>query len=377
MKVLQVVEASFAGVGRHVMDLSRHLIASGLEVHLAYGSARVDGTFLAGARGLGFSSVVTFNAGGPAGVGHLKIVRRLRSLVASLGVDVVHGHAARGGALARLAATGTQSRVAYTPNALITQAPHIGRSQYWFFRGLEVAMAPRTDALIYVSDEEERHGLSLGLRPRAQYVIPNGIDRVGAPDREKARAGLGLVGDALTIGFVGRLSPQKNVGLLLDGFEKLTALPGLAGVELVIVGEGQEESMLRTMARNAAAGSGSKIHFLGHQDGPAAMRAFDVFALPSKYEGFPYVLLEALSAGIPCVATTGCSAERLLGDGAAGLIVDDHAFALADGLASLLRNESRRRSASLAAETVAAKFSAAGMSSGVIDVYRSLCSGPG
>ncbi len=178
---------------------------------------------------------------------------------------------------------------------------------------------------------------------------------------------------------MGRLSPQKNVGLLVEAYRLLVERLSVAAeggseplsTELVIIGEGDDEAELR------AAAAGLPVRFLGRQPGPTSMPAFDVFALPSQYEGFPYVLLEALQAGVPCVATEGCAAGPLLeGRGArvagAGSIVELDPEAMADALEVLVRGADVRRAASEAALEVSRRFSAEAMAASVMAVYRDL-----
>lgn len=387
LRVLHVVEAAFAGVGRHVLDLVTHQVAEpGWRVDVAHGLARADAPFLDRLAGLGVDEVLTFGGSAAMGPSDAATIRRLRRHVTAAGVDVVHGHASKGGALARLVAAGTDARAVYTPNALITQAPHLARLRHSLYRGIEMTLAPLTDHLIHVSDAEAEHARSIGLRPRSSTVIPNGIDPVPLPTRADARAALGLEPDGagggrgghlVTIGFVGRLDHQKNLGLLLDAYAALGGLDtALPPTELVVIGDGplREEHE----AHAARLSTPGPVRFLGKQPGAVSMPAFDVFALPSKYEGFPYVLLEALAAGVPCVATAPCAADRLFGDGRAGRIAGgdpadpSSAVAFAGALLELVGSAERRAAASAAALEVSARFTAAAMAEQVADVYASL-----
>jgi glycosyltransferase involved in cell wall biosynthesis len=116
---------------------------------------------------------------------------------------------------------------------------------------------------------------------------------------------------------VGRLAAQKNQMLLLEAFAR-HAWPE---DRLVIAGDGPERSKL--VERANALGLGSRVRFLGHVDdvGPLYAEA-DVFVLSSHYEGAPAVILEALAAGLPIVATNCCvSMEWLTGYGQFGVVV--------------------------------------------------------
>lgn len=135
---------------------------------------------------------------------------------------------------------------------------------------------------------------------------------------------------------VGRLVPQKNFALLLDAFAQV------AGPDdtLTILGEGVERARLERRA--AALGVARALRLPGHTDplDPWLAQA-DVFVLSSSYEGVPAVLIEALAAGVPIVATDCCvSMPGLLGQGALGLIVPTgDAAALAHAMATIPRED--------------------------------------
>ncbi len=134
------------------------------------------------------------------------------------------------------------------------------------------------------------------------HVVANGVDltrfKPSRRARAEARLELGIPGDAWVVGTVGRLSPEKNQGLLVD------AMAGQVGdrMQLVVVGDGPERAMLS--ARVAATGHARHIHMTGaRSDVQNLLAAFDVFALTSRTEGLPLVLLEAMGMGLPVVST--------------------------------------------------------------------------
>lgn len=143
-------------------------------------------------------------------------------------------------------------------------------------------------------------------------VIPNPV--VPAPDEE---ASVHPSGPFLLA--AGRLTHQKGFDLLIRAFAAATARP--RELQLVIAGEGPESQPLCDLATNL--GLGAQVTFPGRVSNLSAlMKAALAFILPSRYEGFPNVLLEALAAGVPCVAADGPGGTReILGDGAYGLLV--------------------------------------------------------
>lgn len=198
------------------------------------------------------------------------------------------------------------------------------------------------DATSCVCPRLVRELLAAGVKPHALRVIPNGIDvdRV----RELAqRPPLPSSADEITIVGVGRLSPQKGFDLLV----RAHALVRQSEVahRLVIVGEGPDRSTLLQLAREL--GVGSTVLLPGFQANPfPQLAAADLFCLPSRYEGFPLTLLEALALGVPIVASD-CASE-LLADGTYGdLVTTGSVHELAVYIERHLRNPVRLRAAAL------------------------------
>lgn len=130
--------------------------------------------------------------------------------------------------------------------------------------------------------------------------------------RDAARDLLGLPRDVFVVGNVGRLHPDKDQATLLRGFAR--ALPELpAGALLAILGKGRLEGDLRRLA--AKLGIADRVRFLGQvPNARRAFSAFDLFALSSDHEPFGMVLLEAMAARVPVVATDCGGAPEVVGD---------------------------------------------------------------
>ncbi|MEE5120664.1 glycosyltransferase [Pseudomonas alliivorans] len=129
---------------------------------------------------------------------------------------------------------------------------------------------------------------------------------------EDARVELGLSPSAWIVGNVGRLHPDKDQATLLRGFA--LALPSLPeNSQLVILGKGRLEESLKELARELSIGA--NVLFLGQvADARRYFKAFDVFALSSDHEPFGMVLLEAMVAGVPVVATSCGGAREVVED---------------------------------------------------------------
>lgn len=163
-------------------------------------------------------------------------------------------------------------------------------------------------------------------------IIPNGVD---AQCFTPAAVAVGAAG-GLSLLFVGRVVRQKGLDVL---FEALASLPPalLAGVTLRIVGDGPARPDLEAQAQRL--GLSERIRFLGwlgRDELPAAYRSADAFVFPSRDEGMPNVVLEAMAAGLPVVATRIAGNRDLVVDGETGLMLDtDDVPALAAAIARL------------------------------------------
>ena len=154
------------------------------------------------------------------------------------------------------------------------------------------------------------------------------------------RDSLGVPAGALVVGTVANLRVTKGYPDLLHAAR--TVLDALECVHFVSVGRGPLEPELRAM--HAQLGLGDRFQLLGHRpDAVRVMSAFDVFCLPSHYEGLPVALMEAVALGLPVVATRVGGLAELVTDGREAVLVPPRRpEQLAEALLALLRDPSRR-----------------------------------
>ena len=173
---------------------------------------------------------------------------------------------------------------------------------------------------------------------------------------DEARDALGLSPDGWVVGNVGRLHPDKDQATLLKGFA--LALPHLPEhSRLAILGTGRLEQDLKELAREL--GIADKVLFLGQvPDARRYFRAFDVFALSSDHEPFGMVLLEAMAAGVPLLATA-CGGAKEVVEGVGILFPFGDAEHLAQGLRHLaaMDHHQRRQCAEMMLERLRTHFS--------------------
>jgi glycosyltransferase involved in cell wall biosynthesis len=223
------------------------------------------------------------------------------------------------------------------------------RSRYE--RLLKRATSRALDAHVAVGAELARElERNVPVAPGSVTVIHNGVpDAGGDPPPERAAPGP-------VVGSLGRLEPQKGIDVMID------ALALLEDVTYIVVGEGGERVSLEHRA--AEAGVASRVIFTGwSENATALLRGFDVFVQPSRYEGLPLSVLEAMAAGLPIVASNVGSVGEALEPELNGLLVPrEDPSALATAVGRLLGDKQLRlRLGRQARQTWAARFDVAVM----------------
>ena len=170
----------------------------------------------------------------------------------------------------------------------------------------------RLAAAVIVTTEELRAHVATMAPADRIHLIPNGVDltRFAPAERRGRRRGRVL--------YIGRLSEEKNLSTLVQA---VAALRGRLDGELVMIGAGPLRGALEAEARAA----GVRVEFPGvvdHRLVPEWLRGADAFVLPSFTEGHPKVLIEAMAAGVPCVASDCAGNRALVRDGDTGLLFD-------------------------------------------------------
>jgi glycosyltransferase involved in cell wall biosynthesis len=288
---------------------------------------------------------------------------RLRAFVEREQPAVVHLHGPFVGGLGRLALYGVNVAVAYTEHSLW--------SSYRFgTRQLNAATFTRNDAVAAVSDAvaEEIVRSRLGARVRDRLsVVRNGIDAdVVRRDAERSD---GIRHELRSPSYVcvGHLRTRKGIDVLLDAAPLIArSVPQARGF---VVGDGEDSASLRAHQQRVAA---STVELMGRRDDARAIAAnADVFVVPSRVEGMPLALLEAMALERPIVATRiGSLPELLTHDRDALLVPPGDAQALADAIVHLLQAPTRARALGRAArQTVERKANVAATAAAYLDLY--------
>ena len=236
-------------------------------------------------------------------------------------IDVVHTHSSKAGIIGRCAARLAGARViihtvhGWSFNDF--QAPW----KKMLFTWLERRAAVTCDALVVVSEHDLQKGLSLRIGSREKYrLIRYGISWPGPQEgsREAARKALGIPADAVVIGTVSCLKPQKSpVGFVRLAQALRTRFPQ---ARFLLVGDGVLRKKVERLAQKMHLEK--TLYLCGWQrDIPRILSAMDIFVLASLWEGLPIAVLEAMAASLPVVATDTGGIKEVVSDGESGFLV--------------------------------------------------------
>ncbi|MCP4350577.1 MAG: glycosyltransferase [Desulfobacterales bacterium] len=202
-----------------------------------------------------------------------------------------------------------------------------------------------TDQVLSVSHEHAKElAATIGYPRQKIRVVINGVDteRFSRKKENKIiRDSLGIKKDDVVIGTLGRLVPVKNQSLLIKAFAVLTER--FPNIKLMLVGDGPLKDDLTELANSL--GLSSQVIFPGRRsDTPEMLNCMDIFALTSLSEGMSNTILEAMSSGLPVVATNVGGNPELVDDDVTGILVQsDNGKALADAFTALTENPDTRK----------------------------------
>jgi glycosyltransferase involved in cell wall biosynthesis len=359
MRVVEIIASGERGGGsEHVANLTRELSKLGVDLAAIVGADGPLGRRLV-ELGISVRSVDMMTARFDR-----RIIREVAQALRVLGGDLVHAHGTRGAFYATLARPGVP--LVYSAHGLsyrgaggpVGRAIRLGTEAIICRAAAEVIAVSRAD----LSDLRRRHLLSANKGIQIGNAVP--LDRFTGGDRPAARRRLNLPDDAFVVGSVTRLVEGKAVADLIDSVLETPA------AALVIVGDGPLRAELTARAQSA----GDRIRFLGARDDvPEILPAFDVFALPSLWEGEPIVLLEAMAAGVPCISTRTSGAEEVLDRGRLGILtrVGDPA-SMAMALERLRLDPTERRRFATAARARVQERSWPSVAARVAGVYEAV-----
>ena len=299
LRILHCLRAPIGGLFRHVHDLAKGQAELGLQVGVICDAetggknAAQELERLAEFCSLGVARVAMARQIRPS---DFKAYRQVKRRAANLDIDVFHGHGAKGGAHARLAARalkrkGKRIGAFYTPHGGSLHHPPTTMTGRIYVNA-ERRLARLTDGLIFESlFAARRFSAFIGKPACPVCIVPNGLY---PHEFYEPR----LADDAADFVFVGELRPLKGVDIMLAALAaQRTVYPATA----VIVGTGPGEAEFKRLAQKL--GIEDKVTFAGSLPARTAFARGRCVVVPSRAESFPYVVLEAAAAQMPLIAT--------------------------------------------------------------------------
>jgi glycosyltransferase involved in cell wall biosynthesis len=330
MRVLQIISSlGFFGAENMIVSLMKGL--SSLKCHVALASlltpAKGSGDLSRHARQLRFQS---FDIPCRAKL-DFRSISELHRIATSGNYDIIHSHGYKADAYCRLAIDGTRHvRIATVHN--------------WPTKTLKMRAYASLDKfalrsftrVVVVSDAVAQELVRSGVPFHKITLIENGVDPAAFSNgTDRVRAELNLR-NVPVIGYVGRLAPEKGLDVLIS------SIPGIVkhfpNARVILVGDGPIRHHLADLAQTL--GIDTNVKFLGvRRDMADLYRAMDILVLPSRDEGFPMTILEALAAGKAVVASSVGQIPRVIRDHETGLLVQPGSRQqLAEAIVELFRS---------------------------------------
>ncbi len=366
MKVLHVItDTGWGGAERHLLALTTALVQRGHVCQVAYlvGDGYLDDTFAS--RGVPTTNLRARSWVDPGALARLiRLIRRER-------FDLLHAHLFPGEVFATVAGL-------CAPGAPLICSKHNDDAffRHLHFRILHRMISYRASRTIAISDHVRRFAIRTGTaRPLELLTILYGYDPPSVlPSKDAARAMLGIPEGSFVVGAVARLAAQKGQIHLVEAMPGLvSAIPDL---QVIILGEGRMRPTLERRAREL--GVEQRLRLPGfHPDVQSALCGLDVFVMPSLWEGFGLVLLEAMAAGQPIVASKVSAIPEVVEDGVTGLLVPPaDSVALAEAILTLWRESAlREKLGSAGRERLRERFSLDQMVDRTEQVYTEVLAG--
>jgi glycosyltransferase involved in cell wall biosynthesis len=378
VRVLCVIDSLAPGGAEISLSAMAPLLTgSGIELHVAYLHERkgLRQRFID-------AGVPTYPLPGP---GIRLRLAQLRAMISNLHPDIVHTTLAESDLLGRLAGwlehvpvVSSLVNVQYGPEHRSDPLASSWKLLCWQLADIITAQSVRRFHAVGV-DVADVMARRLAVRRRLIDVVPRGRDpdALGKPSEERrrrARQSLGVDGSEVVLA-VGRHAYQKGFDLLLEAFADVAA--ARPHVRLLIAGsEGPQTTAIK--AQILRGGLGSQVHLLGHRDDiPELLSATDLFVLPSRREGSPGALIEAMAMALPCLASDIPAVREVAGvPPAVSLVEAGSASRLADEIARLLGHTKAARELGVQARNrFIDEYTLASAVVGIVNFYRRALSG--
>lgn len=371
MRIVHCVRSPIGGIFRHIRDLAIAQAAAGHDVGVICDSttgSEFDNQIVEDLRPKLSLGLARFPMQRQLTFQDLSATRSLYTHIRDLKPDVLHGHGAKGGAYARL--IGTVLRLRGNKVARV-YCPHGGSLHYdpnrfegRVYHLLESILGRLTDGLVFVSDYERAAYESKIGEPKAQTrMVYNGLTQeefkqVAADE------------DAADFLYIGMLRDLKGPDLFIEALYNIRLKTGVAP-RAHIVGEGPDEERYRKMI--VSLGLDKAVTFHGALPAREAFKLAKTVVVPSRAEAMPYIILEAVAAGRPLIATRVGGIPEIFGRHAGRLIEPGHIGKLTVAMENALADPDKMHSdAADLRGCLAETFSVDLMSDRITTLYQDL-----
>lgn len=278
---------------------------------------------------------------------NIKVYRTLKKLIDSDDFDIIHCNTPVGGVLGRLAARKARkkknTKVIYIAHGF--HFTHKGPYRDWFmFYPVEKVLSRITDALITINREDYNLALAKFKAKNTYYVRGIGVDlkkcEECSPNKLEVRKKFGIKENDILLVSIGELTKRKNHKTVIRAMAQLEN----SNVHYIIVGSGEKKQELKALAKSL--GLEKRVHIPGFSDNVyEILKSGDIFCFPSKREGLPVALMEAMASGLPVVASKVRGNRDLIVKKKGGfLYAPDDVEGFARGIQRLISNEALRLS---------------------------------
>jgi len=380
MKILYVItQGDFGGAQKYVFDLACAAKSKGDEPVVAIGRSKEKTlSQKLGEQGIAVKQL-QYLVREISPVNDLKAISEFKNLYKELQPDIIHLNSSKAGIVGALAFHSVglkKSRLVYTAHGWVFNEP-MNFAKKCLYIYLEKFTARYKDKIICVSDYDKAVGQKYRIAPVSKLVsIHNGLEDIADQFQPKAGAVSELFGDFLPtgkiVGTVANFYATKGLEYLIDAADILINREK-QNLIFAIIGDG--ELRLRLEAKIAGYNLKNKVLLLGKIDNARKLlKAFDIIAMSSVKEGFPYSILEAMASGMPIVSTSVGGIPEAIVDKVNGLLVEPkNPGALAEAIKYLLDNpQAAEKMAEQGRKDVAEKFSKEKMISETWSVYDEL-----
>src|SRR5215470_2010089 len=371
LRIVHVARAPVGGVLRHILDLAAAQAAAGHAVGMVCDSitgGAFEDKLIGGIAGKLALGVTRLPMQRKVSVSDLLAARQVLGHIAALEPDIVHGHGAKGGAYGRLIGTWIGSSIGRNRPVGRLYAPHGGSLHYdgsslqgRVYFGVERLLERITDAIVHVSAYEAGVYRSKVGVPRCRtQVVPNGL-RPEEFDPVAPRP------DARDLLFLGTFRELKGIDIFLAAVAELEKSGRRVSAHLV----GQPDELPRYQDQARALGLLDRVSFHDPKPPREAFAMARAIVVPSRAESMPYVVLEAIAAGMPIIASNVGGIPEIFGARADELVPPGNPKALAGAIGRLLADPARAaQDAAARRDWLRPRFSIDAMRQAIDGLYR-------